>query len=329
VKFLGLGKEATSSYAVSVAIAKYIDIVRESVNPDQGFIDPETAAYREGRLRIPGPYIVSGDIDMLVDADSIMEVLSAVTGDEPSTPAGNLRSYKFKPTSSIYSMTMEIAPDIPTGAVKARKLTGTVFKAVRFEAPAREVLTATVTCHAAKDALRAPSTGSPTFSSKNPFVFHHGALQINGSAVADVQAFRMTFENDIPDDIHTLGSRFLQKIHVGGVNITGDMDIVFDNWDYYAMFWGAAAASVAGCTVTSVQVDLAFTECDPAQSVAAGSYPMFRIYLPKVYFDNTRANIDRRERIVQGVDFTAIYASSLAAGVEFEVQTDRSEAWGT
>ena len=60
-----MGKEL--SYAVSVARTKYLDIVRETLNSDQGFIDPETAAYREGRLRLPGPYLVSGDIDILVD----------------------------------------------------------------------------------------------------------------------------------------------------------------------------------------------------------------------------------------------------------------------
>jgi len=323
VKFIGLGKEA--SYAVSVARTHYLDIVRESLNPDQGYIDPETAAYREGRLRIPGPYIVSGDVDILVDPDSILEILSALTGQSPTTPAGTLKTYTFTPQSSLFSVTMEVAPGIPTtGTAKARLLKGAVIKSARFEAPARELITCTLGIHAASDHLR--DAGTPTFSTKRPFVFYDGTLYIAGSAVANVEAFRVTVENDVPEDTHSLGSRYLQGIRLGGITISGDMDLAFDDWDQYKRFWGSATATEPSNTAESVKIKL---HCTSTDSVAAGSFCQFEIYLPKVYFDTTRANIDRRERIIQGIDFTGIYHSSIQAGVKFTVKTDRSTAWAT
>jgi len=323
VKFIGMGKEL--SYAVSVARTKYLAIVRETLNSDQGFIDPETAAYREGRLRLPGPYLVSGDIDILVDPDSIMEIMNLLTGQAPTTPTGPLRTYVFKPSLPMQPATLEVCPELPaTGTSKARQITGAVFKSARFEAPARELVTCTLGLHGAKDKLI--NAGTPTFSTKRPLVFYDGSVAQGAplAKIANVEAFRLTYETDVPDDTHVLGSRFLTAIRPGGVTVTGDMDLAFDNWSMAKWFWGGAAVSVPGYAVTPFSLQL---RCKSTDSVAADSFCEFSIRMKKVYFNTWNANIDRRDRIVQGADFQAIYDSSMAAAIMFTVKTDRSTVW--
>jgi len=99
---------------------------------------------------------------------------------------------------------------------------------------------------------------------------------------------------------------------------------VFKKRDIFQLFWEKAGATGPSGKVSPTSIKLKFSSVDEIIS----GYPYYlEIYLPKVYLDTTEANIDRRERIMQSVDFTAIYDATEGAGVKYTVRNDRSALW--
>lgn len=293
---------------------QYIDIVSESVAPDQGMIDIETAGEREWRYRVPGAYSIGGDIDLVVNADNITRFLWWCLGSKVSTDDGS-DHYKhiFESAQEFDSFSMNIAPavqDTAPGGLAGyamRRVVGCAVTSIAFEAVAREALTATVSVIGQQDSLVADAQ-SPSFSTVRPFIFYEGAVSVQGSQIANVEAFRVTIDNEVADDAFVLGSRFLPALRIQGITITGSMDLAFENWDMYRYFYnGTSTGSSPGTsTLNSIELDLTFT----GQSLGgAGDYANYKLQLnlPQCYLDTTAANFDRRDRIVQSVDFTATY----------------------
>lgn len=288
---------------------QYIDIVSESVNPDQGMIDIETAGEREMRMRVPGPYSLGGDVDIIVNPDNCGKFLWWVLGNKVTTPSGACYTHDFTSAQEIRSFSMNIAPavqDGPLGSYAMRRVTGCAISSMSFEAVAREALTSTVSVMAKRDDLVADGQ-APSFSSLRPFIFFEGTVTLNGVTVANVEAFRVTIENEIADDAYVLGERYIPGIRLQGITISGDMDLAFLDWSMYRRFWDGTAAGT-GPTNSIASVGLALTMTGQATGChgADANYKLL-LDLPACYFDTTEANIDRRERIVQSLNFTCIY----------------------
>lgn len=286
---------------------QYIDIVSESVNPDQGMIDIETAGEREMRMRVPGPYSIGGDVDIIVNPDNCARFLWWVLGNKSTTASGACYTHDFTSAQEIRSFSMNIAPatvDDHLGYAM-RRVTGCAITSMSFEAVAREALTSTVSVIAKRDDL-VTDPQVPSFSGLRPFIFFEGTVTLNGVSVANVEAFRVTIENEIADDAYVLGERYLPGIRLQGITISGDMDLAFEDWNMYRRFWGAQHATGPTNSVGSVALALTMTGEATGCTGADANYKLL-LDLPACYFDTTEANIDRRERIVQSLNFTCIY----------------------
>jgi len=321
VRFIGIGIETT--YGEAATITDYIDAVSESITGGQSFIDVETAGTRWIRERVPGPWSESGSFDIIVNADNITKILKCALGDVTTSDDGGSPAvaykHEFKPSSTLPSFTLEVCPDVGS---YSRQIVGCGITSLRFEAPARELLTASVDILAAKEKLISPST--PTFTTRRPFVFYDG--QISGLVTANVEAFRLTIENDIPDDAFVLGSRFLPGLRVQGFTVSGELDLTFLDWDAYQKFLGSASATEPGTTAESYSLTATFTSPEETGSSVAGfeNYEL-EFHLPKIYLDTAEAHFDRRDRIVETVRFTAVYDSTADYVVKVTVVNTKSE----
>ena len=65
-----------------------MDIISESVSPDQGMIDVETAGYRSKRIRVPGAYSLGGDIELTGCPEDIGTAAYFVLGGHGQTNSG-------------------------------------------------------------------------------------------------------------------------------------------------------------------------------------------------------------------------------------------------
>lgn len=307
-KFAGVAEETT--WRTPVTATEWLDIVSESVNPEQGWIDVDTAQDVTLVSRVPGPYLVSGSLEMIVNPDNITKLLKWLMGAVTSTQDGTNQRWKheFKPDKTFKSFTLELAPEVET---KSRQIAGCVVRSLALEAPAREIVTASVDVLGAKDKQIDPST--PTFSALRPFVFFDGGLSLGGSPVADVEAFTCTLSRDIPDDIHVLGDRWMPDATKRGQRFTveGSMDVAFLTWSLYKRFWGGAAVVEPALIPAFVALDLNLIGDTLGGSGDYANYAC-KVNLPRCTLNTSEANFDRRDRIVQSLGFSAVYDPTAA-----------------
>jgi len=322
-RYLGIAEEAT--YGTPVAAVEYIDIVSESVRPSQEFIFLETAGYRETREAIPGPFTISGDFDLVVNADNITKFLKWALGDVTTTvddaAAPVAYKHEFTPANEIKSFTSEIHPGV---GGYSRQVAGCIVTTLRLEAVARELLTSTISIVGSKPTRITESvTGRPTFSTVRPFVFFEGV--VSGFVSADVEAVRWSYANAVAEDAFVLGSRFLPAIRLQGQTVEGDMDIAFVRWDEYERFYGAVGATEPGTEVGPVSLKLTFTGLSTGSTVVGFENYLLELDLPRIYLNTIEANFDRRERIVERLAFRATYDTTAGYICKVTVINKKSE----
>ena len=156
---------------------------------------------------------------------------------------------------------MNIAPAVRDDILASyamRRVLGCAVTSLSLEAVAREALTSTVSVIARRDSIVADAQ-APSFSALRPFIFFEGNLTLNGVTVANVEAFRVTVENEIADDAFILGTRFLPGIRLQGITISGDVDLAFLDWNMYRRFYDGAFGSGPGTSIASVALELTMT----------------------------------------------------------------------
>jgi len=318
-RYIGIAEETT--YGTAVSPVEFVDILRERVRPERGLIHELTAARRAGTVTVPGGFHSAGDIELLIDAQSITKFLKwllgsvTTTADDPAAPVAY--KHEFTPADSLPSFTLEIGPEV---AGNARQIPGCASRSLRIEAVAREIVRGTLGVLGQSENIVTES--SPTYVNINPFVFHRAVLLVDGAEQAGIiEAVRLTIENDIPDDAYVLGSMFLPGIRLQGLSVSGDMDIAFTSWDFYQKFLGGTSPS----DPTKLSLELKITGAKTDSAVAGFENYLLRVILPRVYLDTSEANFDARDRIIQRCAFTARHDETSGYIVKVEVINKKSE----
>lgn len=341
VRYLALGPERTFAVSVAEASKVYIDIVTESLNPTQDAILAETAGRKEARYAFAGPYVISGDIEVLPNVRDIKPILHAFTGGgedsvaKASSVAGSYAyDHSFVSQDMPLGVTIDVNPDTKdAGAYKMRELIGGVLKSLEISIATGELLTATLGAQGRKDKLIARGQTDPGFTDRRPFVCYEGLLKIGGDLAGateqtNVAAFTLTHERDVPDDAHIFRSRFLPETlegRVAGMTATGSIECIFDSWDMYKRFWGGAAVTKPEDTPAKVAAILKF---EGAVIPGAAAKETIEIEIPSMILTATDAGIDRLGRIVQSIDFTAYYDADEGFTVKYKIKSPSGNVWG-
>jgi hypothetical protein len=299
---------------------------------------PESVAGRNKIFASPGGYAVNGDMDLVVSPAIVWPFISAFFGTLTGFSAnasGDTYQHLYTPTGNANPtyFTLDINNDLNDAVVgnpTGRRLLGVGVNSLTFEATAGNLATMTANVIAQKDKLVSMSGITPTYSIISPFSFTDGAVQIGGTTYGCVEGVRITFENNIPNDNFCLGSRFLNALWNQNLNITGSFDISFDTWAEYKRFFGGTAGTSAEPQATNYEGSLVitFTGVPTTGGVGAGftNYAMI-INLPRIVYNTTGANLDRFNRIVQNVEFTALYSVSESAAAKVTIVNMTSSGW--
>ena len=136
------------------------------------------------------------------------------------------------------------------------------------------------------------------------FVFHHGAVKI-GNTAKDVDAFKVSINNNIIDDAYGLGSRTVYTMPIQKREITINIDMQFDSETEYKRFFGGKATpdatSPADC-MDEFELDLTLTSCD---FIGGGSSDYYRLqlYFPKTLWNTTGGpNMSGRDRLMYSLE---------------------------
>ncbi len=307
VRYVALGKE--TSFGSEAPPSRYIDLARESFATRHDWIIPELASARWPKYALKGPIRVEGSLDMYVRPDNIGELLLAIMGSvatsQPdATNAPNTYKHEFTPADSLPSYTVKVASEV-TG----RTFVGCVARRLELTVAAGELLGASVDFLGREESMFTP--GTPTFSDL-PFLSFADLVEfLVGGSAASIRALSVRIENDLVDDWYTLGDRRLAEIPVRGFSVEGSFDVKFDDRTHLDRFLNAEETSIKA-TFRGPEIE-------------AGYYNELTIDLPRVVYTAAGANIDRREVMVEGVEFRALYDKSAGYIVKVTLQNTVSE----
>jgi len=302
VRYLGIGKETT--YGTPVAATYFIPITSESLKLEQNYLYPETVACRELFRAIAGRKLVTGGWEQNVTYDKgIGLILKALLGGETKTnPATGVALHTFRRAASIPSLTARVG----LHGVVEKILHGVGINELTLELVAGELLSASVDCVGEDETTGA--VGTPTFSTQD-FIDASKVVtfNLNGTAVTP-ERFSLSIRNNIDTDAFVLGTRLLPRLEPAKFEVEGEMDIRF------------LATSHLDDFIASTRRDLAVVIRGPL--ITGTSFNELRIDCDEIIYDAGDAYIDRQERIVQNLKFTAIRDPSTAEPIIIALQND-------
>lgn len=288
-RYLGLGKEA--SFGSAAALSKYIAIVSEDIQLQKERIIQEDVSSRQRSKWRPGTERVGGGWRWNIHYENIGEILlgllgQVATSQPDSVNAPNTYQHIFSPSDSIPTWTVEVGLD----EVTAKQAVGVAIEGVSLRLSPNELFQGEVDIIGKTLSLKALST--PSFPTLDPIAFYDvSSIQVGGVAANLIEA-EINIANNIVDDAFVLGSRQLDRIELGYIEVAGSFSLAFDSTSEMDKFLSD--------TESSLQILM-----QGAVIEATYNYKL-QIDIPRIVYSEAQASIDRRERIIQNINFVAL-----------------------
>ncbi|MCP8308682.1 MAG: hypothetical protein H3Z53_05325 [archaeon] len=301
-RYLGIGKEST--YGTPATASYYIPIISESLKLEQGYIYPETVAYRPFGKVIAGKKLVTGGWEEYVTYDKgIGLILKALLGSETKTnPTTGVAKHEFKSASSLPSLTVRVGLHDVTEKI----LHGIGINELTLELVAGELLRCSVDCVGEDETTG--TLGTPTFSTQDFIDFSKITTFKLDTTDITPERFTITIRNNIDADAHVLGLRTLPRLEPERLEVIGEMDIRFLSTAHLDNF------------IASTKKDLQVIMRGPL--ITGTYYNELQIDCDEIIYDAGDAYIDRQERIVENLKFTAIRDPTSAEPIIITLQND-------
>ena len=310
-RYLGLGKE--SVYGTAVAVSKYVPYTDESITEDNSFLYAETVESRSVVKARLGAYKVGGGINLYTEPENCGFLLYSALGALSTTGPADTSAYThtFTPGTSMLGMTAFVGSDVTAGALK---ITSALTKSLEIKCVTGEFVSMAVDMVGQKGEQVA--LASPSFSALDPFVFHEGSVEIATVADTNVEAMTVKIENDIYDDDYSLGSRFRRRGGVGGLKVSGTMDLNFGSLTEWKQFYdGSTGTAPVANTYSELQLELIIT----GALISGSSYYKLHCTMPKCVFDTHSANVNQNKRTIENLSWTALGSAPISIDLVNEV----------
>jgi hypothetical protein len=203
---------------------------------------------------------VEGDITVEVKPDTIGLLLACALGGETAPAAAEATSTVYDHAFSLLAGgSSNSLPKLTVVVDRKAAVFGYVSCKVNqmvLEATVSELLKATFSLRGRNE--QSDTLESLSNSTKQPFRFSHGALNIDDAAFADVTSFKITVNNNLEDNFFTMdSSAYMQEIEPQGREVTIELEANYSTAN-------DAIRSSNYKEGASVDVDLTFTSGETA-----------------------------------------------------------------
>lgn len=293
-----------------------------SINPVQAIIKDGCVHSRSNKKHVLSNYHMDGSLPQMVEPEGMIGWwLKWALGGLSSAQEGATTAYKhsYTPADELKSFTLWL---LRGGNQQVKIPYGTVLS-LELVQSLDDVLRSTIRIAGQKDEI-ATDFGSSSYSQLDPLHNTMLGVSIAGSTTgqaAQVHNTSITIDNGIDlDDGRAHGSRFYGAVVPGKLNVSGSMDIWFDDDIEYERFWGAAAASSP--VSVSTPVPLIFT-WDTGIEAGTGYNYQLVITIPAAIYESTSVNLSGN-RIVQHIDWYAEYDNSTSREILVELTNTKT-----
>lgn len=300
-RYLALKSEA--EYGTAVVPDKFIDVVGSALASRNNIIYIDNVNAVDFLKHVAGPYAVAGEFPIKVEPENIGHILLGTFG-VAAAPAqqGTTTAYlhAFTPQTEdndLDSFTIGVG----LKNIKERRFAGCKIKRLTLACAAGDLLLGTVAVVGKTDSLETIQT--PTFSTLKPFKWSQCTVTRAGSGVKPV-GMEFNLENIFDEEDYRLTtSRFIETLEWLSRRISGLMDLKFEAEDDLKLFYGSATATAPADTIETLALNFKFEGPiieDPYKYT-------LELKLPKVVYDLANVNVNLRDRLIQGIEWTAEY----------------------
>lgn len=296
----GIKKE--SDWGDAVTVDQFIEIVKEDVKNnveliDAGFLFNSRNQYKKYK----GAEDIKGSFSMVANPDNIGLLLYMALGVE-AAPAQVLETtaydHDFTPADAdtdLGSFTLEIERGI-TCCIYA----GCTVDTMTMTAAKGSLLMVDFAI-IGKSELDDQSKQSLTPSTRLPYMFHQGTVEVDGAGVAYVNSFNFTYGNNIDADGGFIlnGSRNRAHAYKQGGTLTGSMELE----------WTSTSDVLRDAYLDNTQKQLTFIFTS-TEAIEAGYYYTLTADIPKVHLLGDPPVLSTRDRTPFSVNFEAVYDST-------------------
>ncbi|MHA1225263.1 MAG: phage tail tube protein [Candidatus Hodarchaeales archaeon] len=314
----GIVKE--SSYGGGGTPDTFIELINESVKCDFRKIASEHVfSHRSIYKYYSTVQDVNGSFTFEVNPDNIGLLLYLALGveaDPAQVDTSNAYDHDFTPaglTTDLGSFMLEI--DRGGGSGNAFQYKGCKVDTLSFEAARDAILQATVGLFGQTETD--DQTGADLDpSTKLPFVFGTGEVQIDSSTVAFVRSFSLQYSNHLDADGGFVfdGNPYRNHLYKTVVSLTGSMEVEYTS--------DSDAERDAYRDNTQRQLTFIFTS---TEAIESGYYYTLTIDIPKVHYLNAHPQITGRDSHTFTIDFEAVYDSTNF--VKITLRDGRNNKW--
>lgn len=320
-KHIALAEETTFRSAGSNLM--YFKLLSEDVNTTREDFYPETTQGWVPQHMAEGLFRTAGSFTTPVEPIMFPKILALGLGDPISGSVAD-SSYshvvRFGGVETVHTSGIKpFTTTIGVGIEKDREIKGCVIESISIEAVAREVVTAKIgIIGSGAESLITACVPTYTAYAENYFTFASVSTMTIGetdrlTTAPTIEAFRLNLKRGWDADHYVLGNRHWAEPSLSGMaSVEGSMDLSFSSEDEHERFLSIVGGSAVGLT-SSFAISITF------KGGLAGSttnYSM-KIDIPKAYYKASTASVKGRDRIIQTVDYTAIYDSTSSSAIYF------------
>jgi len=294
------------------SLIRTLEVISHGLSPERPAIYKFAYTNRAPVNAFGGGIRVTGSIEGIADYINTAVFVKSVTNHDP-TPTevvlGKAYKYEFKPQNAALANLLFL--QIGYGQAEALVCKGCATNRFEFAAVGGEPATFTADILAKEALLDDTPLAQPALETTEPMMFYTGEVTFTDetgtpSTLADVRAFRLTIVNNYVDDYFTIGKQTLADILPQELEITGELELTFKNFDLYKKFIGGLTFSKHP---TKYGLKLEFegsTFADTAKYLCIFDMPV-------VVFAEAEVGIERTEVAVHRYSFRALYDAANAA----------------
>jgi hypothetical protein len=287
---LQIGVQA--NWSTAVAPSKAISFTKEDMKYSPGYIQADALVGRKmaGQMHISNVKI-EGSVSLIAYPDEIGLLVSAVMGAEASAAAVSgsaVYDHVFTPMSAVAASSLPKLTIVVDRIAAVKGYVGCKLDSMTLEAKSKDYLRATFAVIGQDEATS--STGALATSTKTPFMFHHGAVTVDGTPYTEVTSFRLNYKNNLENDLFTLGSGLkMVEVEPQFRDVTVDLDVLYSTTTDTTR----TSKFVGGATCALV---LTFTS---DQEILTGKYYTLTISIPLAYITTADPAVSGPDRIKQ------------------------------
>lgn len=279
----------------AASAAHPVDQVSEDISEEHGFVYTETSAKRAARNRLLGPRVIGGEIAIPLYTRGtptlIYYALGKVTSvSEAAGPPENFK-HTIEPDTTIPPFKMAIGKDL-----NEHQFVGCAVKSLKIDYTVGEGALATFDLLIRKELSPPATLQTPTFPDydvkERTFLGVEVVVEIDDTPQTGVvRSLSIEISNDLVEDNHAFGDRFLPDLRVQGLTITGSMTLAYNTLADYqdVLDESEKKFSFQFFTGTEGMVD----------------YRSVHVILDKLSFDTVKLPTDGNKEFILEVNFTA------------------------